>query len=167
MSKEFTLEEVQRHNKENDLWIVIENKVFDVTKFLSDHPGGKKVLVQVAGQDATKKFNLFHKPETLVKYSKQLQIGIIGGTAKPAAKKLAPSNNSKFYGELVPYGDSSWYQGYNSPYYTDSHRKFRVAMREFVEKELMPHCHECNQIIPHSHQISLRKYQLKLTQILG
>lgn len=110
--KEYSLEEVSTHNKESDLWIVIDNKVFDVTKFLSDHPGGKKVLVQVAGQDATKKFNLFHKPETLVKYSKQLQIGAIkqDNTAKTQSKSVGKSikDNSKYYGEQVPYGESAW-----------------------------------------------------------
>lgn len=34
-----SLEEVAKHNKESDCWIVVDNKVYDVTKFLSEHPG--------------------------------------------------------------------------------------------------------------------------------
>ncbi len=37
--KEFTLEEVASHNSEDDLYLVINGYVYDVTSF--DHPGGK------------------------------------------------------------------------------------------------------------------------------
>ncbi|KAL5358433.1 hypothetical protein BJX96DRAFT_182912 [Aspergillus floccosus] len=52
----FTLEQVQKHNTADDLWIVLHNKVYDVTKYLDDHPGGKEVLIEVAGTDATEAF---------------------------------------------------------------------------------------------------------------
>jgi alkylation response protein AidB-like acyl-CoA dehydrogenase len=34
------------------------------------------------------------------------------------------------------------YQDWNSPYYNDSHRRYRAAVREFVENEMMPYTHE-------------------------
>ncbi|KAF9887014.1 hypothetical protein FE257_010630 [Aspergillus nanangensis] len=52
----FTLEQVQKHNTSDDLWIVLHNKVYDISKYLEDHPGGKEVLVEVAGTDATEAF---------------------------------------------------------------------------------------------------------------
>ncbi|OQE43153.1 hypothetical protein PENCOP_c003G01048 [Penicillium coprophilum] len=52
----YTLEEVQRHNKPDDVWIVLHNKVYDVTKYLEDHPGGSAILIEVAGTDATEAF---------------------------------------------------------------------------------------------------------------
>lgn len=56
---------------------------------------------------------------------------------------------------MLRYGDPSWYQGFNSPYYNDSHVRFRKAVREYVERELMPNCHEWEEaksLAPHTHR---------------
>lgn len=52
----YTLKEVQSHNKPDDVWIVLHNKVYDVTKYLEDHPGGSAILIEVGGTDATEAF---------------------------------------------------------------------------------------------------------------
>ncbi|KAJ5928823.1 hypothetical protein N7466_007779 [Penicillium verhagenii] len=49
----FTMEDVAAHKSRNDLWVAIHGKVYDVTKYVQDHPGGADVLIDVAGQDAT------------------------------------------------------------------------------------------------------------------
>lgn len=49
MSKQFTAEEVRKHNKKDDCWIILDGKVYDVTKFLEDHPGGEEVVIDCAG----------------------------------------------------------------------------------------------------------------------
>lgn len=60
--RQITMEEVAKHNKQDDCWLVIGNektggpKVYDVTKYLDDHPGGAEVLLDVAGQDADEFF---------------------------------------------------------------------------------------------------------------
>ncbi|RFU34758.1 hypothetical protein B7463_g1533, partial [Scytalidium lignicola] len=56
--------EVSKHNTKNDCWIVIANRVYDVTKFLADHPGGRGVILKYAGKDATKAYLEVHTPET-------------------------------------------------------------------------------------------------------
>ncbi|EFO99504.1 hypothetical protein CRE_22344 [Caenorhabditis remanei] len=54
--KQITLKEIADHNTNKSAWIVIGNKVFDVTKFLDEHPGGCEVLLEQAGSDGTEAF---------------------------------------------------------------------------------------------------------------
>jgi cytochrome b involved in lipid metabolism len=57
MSETYTPSQVSEHNsEEKGLWIIVDNVVYDVTKFLPDHPGGPKILKRSAGKDASKSF---------------------------------------------------------------------------------------------------------------
>lgn len=49
MTKAFTLGEVAKHNHEKDCWLVIHGRVYDVTNFLDDHPGGYDIVVTNSG----------------------------------------------------------------------------------------------------------------------
>ncbi|XP_020377281.1 cytochrome b5 [Rhincodon typus] len=51
-----TMEDVKTHNSSKSTWLVIHDKVYDVTKFLEEHPGGEEVLFEQAGGDATESF---------------------------------------------------------------------------------------------------------------
>lgn len=57
MSKTVKWLELMQHNKKSDLWILIEGKVYDVTTYLAEHPGGDDILVKFAGRDCTAAFN--------------------------------------------------------------------------------------------------------------
>ena len=49
--------EIRKHNTETDSWLVLEDKVYDVTRFKEKHPGGWKVLEDHSGQDCTVKIS--------------------------------------------------------------------------------------------------------------
>lgn len=51
--KEIPLSEVAKHSTESDCWVAIHGRVYDITKFLSDHPGGPETIVEVAGRNCT------------------------------------------------------------------------------------------------------------------
>ncbi|XP_076321841.1 uncharacterized protein LOC143231116 [Tachypleus tridentatus] len=51
--REITRLEVEKHSFEEDAWIIFKDKVYDVTPYISQHPGGL-ALLRYAGQDATK-----------------------------------------------------------------------------------------------------------------
>ncbi|CDY47078.1 hypothetical protein BRARA_C01385 [Brassica rapa] len=51
--KVFSSDEVSQHNKRDDCWLIISGKVYDVTHFMDEHPGGDEVFLSSAGKDAT------------------------------------------------------------------------------------------------------------------
>ena len=51
-----TMEDVAWHDRADDCLIVIHGLIYDVTKFLEDHPGGAEVMLSMAGEDATRGF---------------------------------------------------------------------------------------------------------------
>jgi len=56
--------DVKHHTSEKDCWMIIHGLVYDVTKFLEDHPGGPEILLQNAGTDATNEFEqVFHSAQ--------------------------------------------------------------------------------------------------------
>lgn len=56
MVSRLTRAQVAEHNSNKSAWIIIGNKVYDVTKFLDEHPGGCEVLLEKAGEDRTEAF---------------------------------------------------------------------------------------------------------------
>ena len=126
--KEFTKEEIAQHSQKGDAWIVIDGSVYDISKFADMHPGGELLLLQYAGKDATKEFYAFHRHEVLLKYNR-LKIGTVAGASiGHIAAENTPGSISK-----VPFAEPSAWQGLKSPYYSDSHHRFREALRQFIE----------------------------------
>lgn len=53
---------LNHHTKKGDVWISIENKVYDISDWIKSHPGGATPLLQYAGRDMTDAFRAYHKP---------------------------------------------------------------------------------------------------------
>jgi alkylation response protein AidB-like acyl-CoA dehydrogenase len=106
---------------------------YDLTKFVKFHPGGKFVLIDVAGKDATKVFYDLHRSEVIKKY-KHFIIGTIAGEEKKAAlpQWLEPGTYS-----TVPFAENPALTGLKSPFWKESHYRFSKAVREFIDKELL------------------------------
>ncbi|KAF4367191.1 hypothetical protein CsatB_011613 [Cannabis sativa] len=72
--KYITTEELKEHNKAGDLWISIQGKVYNVSEWLKDHPGGDAPLLSFAGRDVTDAFIAYH-PGTAWKHLDQFFTG--------------------------------------------------------------------------------------------
>ena len=53
-------QELAKHNKPEDCWMAVRGKVYNVTRYLDFHPGGRDQLLRGAGIDATKLFDQYH-----------------------------------------------------------------------------------------------------------
>jgi cytochrome b involved in lipid metabolism len=60
----FTMEAVARHKSRADVWVVIKNRVYDVTQLLATHPGGFNAIFSCAGTDATEIFVSSHSADS-------------------------------------------------------------------------------------------------------
>ncbi|KAI8097601.1 acyl-CoA dehydrogenase/oxidase [Halteromyces radiatus] len=137
MSKTFTREEVARHASEEDLWIIIDSSVYDMSRFIDLHPGGAFPIIELAGKDATDAFYGLHRQEVLLKYNRY-KIGTIANE-QPQIEMREPGSFSK-----VPYAEPSAWMGFKSAYFTESHFKFRAAVRKIMG-ELEPDFRELEQ----------------------
>ncbi|KAL7276913.1 hypothetical protein RUND412_000105 [Rhizina undulata] len=76
--KEYTYEDVKAHNAKKDLWMVLHDKVYAISSFIDEHPGGEEVLMDVGGQDATEAFeDVGHSDE-----AREILNGLLVGNLK-------------------------------------------------------------------------------------
>lgn len=61
LGRKIKMEEVRKHKTIDDAWMILNGKVYNVTRYVKFHPGGVEYLMQGAGRDATKLFNKYHK----------------------------------------------------------------------------------------------------------
>ncbi|KAL9240119.1 hypothetical protein vseg_014376 [Gypsophila vaccaria] len=95
-SKLFALAEVSSHNTREDCWLIIHSKVYDVTKFLEEHPGGDEVLLASTGKDASDDFEDTGHSDSAKALMSQYYIGDIDKATIPTKKKYIPPKDPKY-----------------------------------------------------------------------
>ncbi|KFO38432.1 cytochrome b5 [Fukomys damarensis] len=89
--KYYTLEEIQKHKNSKSTWVILHYKVYDLTSFLDEHPGGEEVLREQAGGDATENFEDVGHSSDARELSKTFIIGEVHPDDRP---KLAKPSDS-------------------------------------------------------------------------
>eukprot|EP00906_Rhabdomonas_costata_P002900 RCo004510 len=75
--------ELRKHCTERDLWMSVRGLVYNVTAFQTFHPGGTKVLLEHAGEDATELFDANHSWVRAEVVLRDFVVGSLGGSAQP------------------------------------------------------------------------------------
>lgn len=82
----WSYDEVAKHSSRDDCYVVLYDKVYDVTDFLPDHPGGTQIILKYAGKDATSVFDPVHPPGTIENHlPKEKHLGSIDTNTVPEA----------------------------------------------------------------------------------
>ena len=92
--KEYGYEEIAEHCNEEDCWIVIEDIVYNPTKFLEKHPGGPLVIASKAGRNATKAFKIVGHSKKALGLMEEYKIGKL----KPGSKPVLNEDNEATFG---------------------------------------------------------------------
>ena len=134
--RQITSAELASHSAEGDCWIAVDGVVYDVSKFAKFHPGGESLLHNegIAGTDASDTFHALHRSDVIKRYAR-LAVGEL--VQEPATASVSAKRKAE-YSPVVPYGEAHGYWRKHSPYYRESHTRFREAIRAFIEKHVMP-----------------------------
>ncbi|ENH65123.1 Nitrate reductase [NADH] 1 [Fusarium oxysporum f. sp. cubense race 1] len=89
--KEFTREEIEKHNTQDDCWLVVDGKVYDATSVLGWHPGGTAAILGHAGKVHQETSDEFAKCALGVVTEKAANF--IKQNAEAAAKDTSRSSN--------------------------------------------------------------------------
>ncbi|KAF5246910.1 hypothetical protein FAUST_1095 [Fusarium austroamericanum] len=85
-----SLAEIKQHNTADDCWIAVHSKVWDITNFINQHPGGPDVLLNSAGSDATDIYNDVHAPDIIEDLPSDKLIGFleVSSSSSPTESKI-------------------------------------------------------------------------------
>ncbi|GAB2291114.1 hypothetical protein Dimus_025371 [Dionaea muscipula] len=83
-------EEVAKHNNRDDCWLIIDGKVYNVTQFLDDHPGGDDILLAATEKDATEEFEDIGHSSDAKEKMKNYYVGDVDTSTVPLKRKYSP-----------------------------------------------------------------------------
>ena len=96
--------EIEKHNSKSDCWSLIRGKVYNLSGYVQNHPGGQSVIASICGKDGTSAFSNQHgtsgKPNNVLN---GLLIGNLGAVvaqdALAAAESAAKSSGGSYSGD--------------------------------------------------------------------
>ncbi|KZT12597.1 cytochrome b5 [Laetiporus sulphureus 93-53] len=110
-TKIITYEELKAHNSKESLYILIHQKVYDVAKFIDEHPGGDEVILAETGKDATEAFEDVGHSDEARSILKDLYVGDF---EKDGVLKAKPAYDNSSTSHAV---NSAVQQGSNLMYF--------------------------------------------------
>lgn len=106
----YTLAQVAQHSTRGDCWVAVDNKVYDLSKYMFSHPGGSSPICAMGGRDATDAFHNYH-PAPVYKQMQHYYIGEVLSQQSEASRAFAAEHRAlrqQFLAEGL-YETNKWY----------------------------------------------------------
>ncbi len=58
--KTYTAAQVATHSSQSDCWTIVNGGVYNLTSWVSKHPGGSRAILSMCGEDSSESFNEQH-----------------------------------------------------------------------------------------------------------
>eukprot|EP00405_Crypthecodinium_cohnii_P029245 CAMPEP_0206503854 /NCGR_PEP_ID=MMETSP0324_2-20121206/55049_1 /ASSEMBLY_ACC=CAM_ASM_000836 /TAXON_ID=2866 /ORGANISM="Crypthecodinium cohnii, Strain Seligo" /LENGTH=516 /DNA_ID=CAMNT_0053992735 /DNA_START=160 /DNA_END=1711 /DNA_ORIENTATION=+ len=84
--REISAAELAMHKEEKCSWVAFYGTVYDVSSFVAFHPGGKKVILDLAGKDGTESFQAIHPKSMLERLPPGCRVGHLNPTEQRKAQ---------------------------------------------------------------------------------
>ncbi|KAL3440671.1 FMN-dependent dehydrogenase-domain-containing protein [Aspergillus insuetus] len=140
--------ELQKHATPEDCWIVVHAKIYDVTAFLDEHPGGSAIILKYAGNDASKAYDEVHAPSMISKTLANEQFkGMIDPTAQLPSVDTLPDPSALTEPDTIPPLESL----------ISVHDFEEVARKKYTEKTFAFYSSAATDLV--SHHANLSSYQ--------
>ncbi|XP_042506217.1 cytochrome b5-like [Macadamia integrifolia] len=94
--KFYEFDDVSIHSQHKDCWLIINGKVYDVTSFMDDHPGGSEVLLSSTGKDATNDFEDTGHSDNARELMGKYYIGDINVSSIPQKRGYVPPHQAPY-----------------------------------------------------------------------
>ncbi|CAM0136679.1 hypothetical protein VKS41_003487 [Umbelopsis sp. WA50703] len=107
MAAPLSLAQIAAHNTKKDIYVAVHNKVYNVTDFIEEHPGGEEVLLDEAGKDATESFEDIGHSDEAREILEKYYVADLDEASKtqvkktPAARAPSSSSNSSSSGSAL------------------------------------------------------------------
>ena len=98
----YTAEEVAEHTTHDDLWVIINGKVYNISSYIDEHPGGEEVILDCAGTDATEAFDDIGHSDEAHEILEKLYLGNLKGAKIVQAKHAQASKSDEDSGINFP-----------------------------------------------------------------
>jgi cytochrome b5 len=124
VTRSLSANEISQHSSPESAWVVIHNNVYDVTDFVSSHPGGAGILLRSAGGDVSADFDAIFHSGRAKRTMEGLKIGVIREQEWQSSPPMKPNNrtlvrrNSR--GSFSSNGSSTSQQKMPSPHRSSS-----------------------------------------------
>ncbi len=71
---EYKLEEVKKHNKKENGWVILYGNVYNITDWIDNHPGGD-IIISALGSDGTDLFEETGHSKSSLEHIEEYKIG--------------------------------------------------------------------------------------------